>query len=149
MFYKGDARADNKGMIDFRKEFRYVNEKLGQVIQVTNKNTSMLKTLAYKSIDQEARSRRNNLVFWGISKNYGENCFQIIHDFIRQHLDLDSGKMYLARANRLWPRKVGSRNPHRPIIVNFRDFCDTDMVMNRAHLLKILHLLLDTIFRRK
>lgn len=44
--------------------------------------------------------------------------------------------MYLARAHRLGPRKVGSRNPHRPIIVNFRDFCDTDMVMNRAHMLK-------------
>ena len=133
---KGMQEQMNRGMLDFRKEFRYVNEKLGQVIQVTNKNTNMLKTLAYKSIDQEARSRRNNLVFWGISENYGENCFQIIRDFIRQHLDLDAGKMYLARAHRLGPRKVGSRNPHRPIIVNFRDFCDTDMVMNRAHMLK-------------
>ena len=84
----------------------------------------------------EARSRRNNLIFWGLSENYGENCFAIIREHISHHLGLDAGNMYLARAHRLGQRKIGIRNPKRPIIVNFRDFCDTDMIMSKANMLK-------------
>ena len=54
----------NRNMLTFQQSFRLVNDKLCEVIEVTNKNTNVLKTLAYKSIDLEARSRRNNLVFW-------------------------------------------------------------------------------------
>lgn len=133
---RGNQDYTNKGMMIFQQSFQHMNEKLGHVIEVTNKNTNLLKTLAYKSIDQEARSRRNNLIFWGMSENYNENCFHIIRDFIKNHLDLDSDRMYLARAHRLGPRKIGHRNPRRPIIVNFRDFCDTDTIMSRTYMLK-------------
>ena len=35
------------------------------------------------------------------------------------HFEQDSAdKMYLARAHRLGPRKIGNRNPRRTIIVN-------------------------------
>ena len=126
----------NRNMLTFQQSFRLVNDKLCEVIEVTNKNTNVLKTLAYKSIDLEARSRRNNLVFWGLIENYHENCFDIIRDLIQRHLDINAGEMYMARAHRLGPRKIGQRNPKRPIIVNFRDFCDTELIMSRAHLLK-------------
>ena len=96
-----------------------MNEKLGEVIEVTNTQSNVLRTLAYRCIDLEARSRRNNLIFWGILENPGENCFQIIRDFIQHNLDLDSDSIYLARAHRLGPRKIGIRDPRRPIIVNF------------------------------
>ena len=65
----------------------------------------MLKTLAYKSIDLEARSRRNNLILWGLAENVNENCFVVIRDFIKNELDLNADKMYLARAHRLGSRK--------------------------------------------
>ena len=93
----------------------------------------MLRTLAYKSIDLEARSRRNNLLFWGLSENYNENCFSVIREFIKHQLGLDADNMYLERAHRLGPRRIGQRNPKRPIIVNFRDYCDTDIIMNHAN----------------
>ena len=133
---RGSQDQMNRGMFNFQQSFRCVNEKLCEVIEVTNRNTNVLRTLAYKSIDLEARSRRNNLIFWGILENYHENCFHIIREFIKHHLDLDADKMYLARAHRLGPRRIGQRDPRRPIIVNFRDFCDTDLIMNRAHCLK-------------
>ena len=60
----------------------------------------------------------------------------IMRDFIIHHLDLDANNMYLSRAHRLGPRKIGQQNPKRPIIVNFRDFCDTEMIMGRVHMLK-------------
>ena len=127
-----------RGMMNFEHSIRCVNDKLCEVIEVTNKNSNVLKTLAYKSIDLEARSRRNNLIFWGLLETYNENCFFVIRDFIKRHLDLDADNMYLARAHRLGPRKIGQRDPKRPIIVNFRDYCDTDIIMSRARLLKNL-----------
>ena len=72
----------NRGMSNFQNSFRCMGESLNCVIQSTNKNTDMLKTLAYKSIDLEARSRRNNLIFWGLAENVRENCFAVIRDFI-------------------------------------------------------------------
>ena len=113
-----------------------MNEKLGQVVDVTNSHSSVLKTMAYKSIDLEARSRRNNLIFWGFVEIPNENCFAIIRGFLADRLNLDPQNIYISRAHRLGPRKIGIRNPRRPIIVNFRDFCDTEMIMDRVHLLR-------------
>ena len=97
----------------------------------------MLKTLAYiKSIDIEAGSRRNNLIFWGLLENRDEKCFALIRQFIKNELDLDANKMYLARAHRLGPVKVGFGLRKRPLIVNFRDYCDTEAIMRNAHLLR-------------
>ena len=133
---RGSKEQTNRYMLNFQQSYRLVNDKLWEVIEVTNKNTNVLKTLAYKSIDIEARSRRNNIMFWGLIENSHENCFHIIRDFIHRHLDLDAGNMYLARAHRLGPRKIGQPNPKRPIIVNFRDICDTESIIPRAHMLR-------------
>ena len=124
----------NNGMLSFQNSFRTMGEGLTQVIHATNKHTDMLKTLAYKSIDLEARSRRNNLIFWGLCENYHENCFALIRDFIKNQFDLDSDKMYLARAHRLGARKNNNRDQRRPIVVNFRDYCDTETIMSRAYM---------------
>ena len=135
-YIRGNQEQTNNGMLNFQESFLHMHQKLEQVVQVTNRNTNLLKTLAYKSIDQEARSRRNNLIFWGISENFDENCFSLVREFIKNHIDLDSDRMYLARAHRLGQRKIDYRNPKRPIIVNFRDFCDVESIMSRAYMLK-------------
>ena len=44
--------------------------------------------------------------------------------------------MYIARAHRLGVRKTHLRNQRRPIIVNFRDYCDTKLIMSSAYRLK-------------
>ena len=112
----------NRGMSNFQNSFCCMGESLNCVIQSTNKNTDLLKTLAYKSIDLEARSRRNNLIFWGLAENVCRNCFAVIRDFIKNELDLDADKMYLARAHRLGSRRLNARLQKRPLIVNFRDY---------------------------
>ena len=126
----------HRGMLAFQNSFTKMAEKVSEVIQVTNKNTDMLKTLAYKSIDLEARSRRNNLIFWGLVENREENCFALIRQFIKNELDLDADNMYLARAHRLGPVKIGYGLRKRPLIVNFRDYCDTEAIMRNAHMLR-------------
>ena len=125
-----------QGMLTFQNCFVNVGEKITQVIQTTNRNTDILKTLAYKSIDIEARSRRNNLIFWGLVENRSENCFALIRQFIKNELDLDADRMYLARAHRLGPIKKFAGLRKRPLIVNFRDYCDIQSIMGNAHLLR-------------
>ena len=93
-----------------------MGEGLSRVIQSTNSKTHMLKTLAYKSIDLEARSMRNNLIFWGLAENVRENCFAVIRGFIKNELDLDADNMYLARAHRLGPRITNVGVQKRPLI---------------------------------
>ena len=123
-------------MLKFQDSFRCISESLDHVIKTTNRHTDMLKTLAYKSIDQEARSRRNNLIFWGLAENPRENCYDIIRDFIKNQMDLDAENMYIARAHRLGQRRTNTRMQRRPLIVNFRDYCDTESIMSKAFLLK-------------
>jgi len=115
-----------------------MNDKMGQVTETTNAQTEFLKTLAYKSVDMEARSRRNNVIFRGLSENYGENCVQIITDFLQNHLDFDPHHIYIARAHRLGPKRQdqGRRFHNRPLIANFRDFDIVETIMNRARRLR-------------
>ena len=110
--------------------------KLNQVANVTNKHTDILKIIAYKSIDLEARSRRNNIVVWGFLETQNENCFELIRNFLRANLDVDSNSMYITRAHRLGPRRQGVQVHKRPIIVNFRDYCDVELIFSKANLLK-------------
>ena len=117
-----------------------MQHKMEQFVQVTNNHTDFLKTLAYRSIDMEARSRRNNLTFRRLSENRCENCFSLIRDFISNHLDIDSGQMYLARTHRLGSFSPARRMHKRAIIVTFRDSCDTELIMSKVTLLR------DTIF---
>ena len=44
--------------------------------------------------------------------------------------------MYLERAHRLGPRNIGHRNRPRPIIVAFRDYNDTELILEKAFHLK-------------
>ena len=47
-----------------------------------NGHEQFLKLLAYKSIDNEARSRRRNLLFHGLAENKGEDCSAKLSDFL-------------------------------------------------------------------
>ena len=106
-------------------------------------NTDRLKLLEYKSIDSEARNRRNNLVFRGIAETSvddGEESARLIVNFLRDHLQLYTD-IVIQRAHRLGQRR---RNPRgrtgpltpRPIIVCFRDYKDVEMIIGAANKLK-------------
>jgi len=107
--------------------------KVNEVVHVTNFQSELLKTVAYKSIDLEARSKRNNLLFFGFEEDRTENCFHRVRTVIYDKLELDSDNMYLCRAHRVGQPRRGSA---RPIIVNFRDFGDVESIMSRVFKLK-------------
>ena len=118
---------------------RLYKEKLGRRVQrvesVLSAHEQRIKLLEYRSIDIEARSRRRNLLFKRI-REYGqvENCFDLVRDFIADNLNIQDN-MYLERAHRLGSLKQNQSKP-RPIIVAFRDYYDTEMILQAAPDLK-------------
>ena len=52
-------------------------------------NKHRIDLLAYKSIDIEARQRRNNLLFYGIEERLNEDTCAVLSDFLSDKLYLD------------------------------------------------------------
>ena len=104
-----------------------------------------IRLVEYKSIDMEARSRRNNLIFRGHPETVeNDNCVEIVRKFLLERLDLDPG-MCIQRAHRLGNMYMKRRNrggisttntQPRPIIVNFRDYQDVELILQNAKKLK-------------
>lgn len=94
-----------------------------------------LKSLEYRAIDQEARSRRNNLLFWGIkeSETGSEDCEALIKEFLDSHLHVDASSFTIQRAHR---NGRFTRSKTRSIIVNFLDFKITELIMSKVSELK-------------
>lgn len=104
----------------------HMKKRVSEVENVVKSHEERLKLLEYRSIDIEARSRRKNLLFKGLPENRNENCFEEVRRFISEKLNIDND-MYLERAHRLGRYAF---NKTRPIIVAFRDFCDTELILN-------------------
>ena len=136
-----------RGISKVQTTVNKVSEKLGQVIDVTNQQTDFLKVIAYKSIDLEARSRRNNMIFRGFEEQNVENCAEIIRNFLETSLGIDTEYVYIARAHRLGKRSfpqnrgngrtlIGRKVYIRPIIANFRDYGVIEDIMSNVGKLK-------------
>lgn len=132
-FIRNEQVSCSAGMATFQRSLSQVNDKVGQMQNVTNSQTALLRTIAYKSIDMEARSWRNNLIIRGITENRGENCRMIMSGFLANRLDLDNRDVYITRVHRLGARIQGRHFNKRPIIVNFRDFGDVELIMSRVY----------------
>lgn len=123
----------NKGYITTK-------HKLDKIEELCDVHTQTLRRLTYHSIDQEARSRRNNIIFYGITENTRYNDRDIILMFMCDELNIDTSQMCIERAHRLGtlhsPTNRSKNDPKRPLIVKFRDYIDTDTVMERAYRLR-------------
>lgn len=96
-----------------------------------------IRLLEYKSIDLEARSRRNNLLFYGHQESRYEDCKEVICRHIRDQFDIDVAESAICRAHRIGRF---DRNRKRPIIVAFQEYSLTEAIARKGNVLK------DTIF---
>ena len=94
-----------------------------------------IKSLEYRAIDQEARSRRNNLIFWGIPEaiSADENCETVVKEFLKTNLQVNTESFIIQRAHR---NGRFSRGKTRSIIVNFLDYKTTELIMTKVNVLK-------------
>ncbi len=119
---------------------RTVNQRVDTMNTCIDAHSRMMKLLTYKSIDNEARCRRNNLIFRGIGENSPKSdvfCVGLIQDFISQELCCDAERVCIDRAHRLGQRGYWVRGTYtRPIIVKFRDYDDVEMMLTQSYRLK-------------
>jgi hypothetical protein len=109
-----------------------------EIREVVDVIDERLKYVEYRALDLEARSRRNNLVFFGLREDINENCDVEIRKFISRVMNVPHG-MYIQRAHRLAKIKHSTRGAMprpRPIIVAFRDYADLDSIMRAVSALK-------------
>ena len=113
-----------------------IEDNVHALISVSVQSERRIKLLEYKSIDQEARSRRNNLIFRGFPEVLGnDDCDAIIRNFLSDRLDMQD--VAIQRAHRLGSlRGAGQRRKSRPIIVCFRDYKDVQAILAEAHTLQ-------------
>ena len=123
-----------------------VNQNSVQVNQVNlrmNRHELLLKLLAYKSIDSDARSRRRNLVFHGLAEIKNEDCLYKLGEFLWEEMSIDIDDLYIERLHRLGSiqkARQGVTDPNepvrRPIIVAFNDTRSLNRVLYNAHMLR-------------
>ena len=110
----------------------HLHIRVNQLERSISTQDKRLKLLEYKSIDIEARGRRNNLIFGGFDESRDEDCAVKIQSFIQEKLDINFG-LAIDRAHRLGKFKRGG---NRAIIVAFRDFTTVQEIIPKAYLLK-------------
>lgn len=112
-----------------------------EIREFTLQNKACIETLAYKSIDMEARQRRNNLLFWGIPEVRNEDCMAVLSEFLTDRLEIDAETICIQRAHRVGRPINNRRNvigrsvsnqKHRPLIALFRDFQDVELIISNA-----------------
>ena len=100
-----------------------LNGRVQKVETVMNSYNERRKLLEYKSIDIEARSRRNNLLFRGFPDSRDEDCRRVIRNFLEEKLGVEEPPT-IERAHRLGRFYRLKRS--RPIIVAFSFYVDTE-----------------------
>ena len=132
-----DVKATNERLLKAERTVKQLNKS-------TQKNSRRIDLLAYKSIDIEARQRRNNLLFWGIPEVRNEDCiYTVISEFLGDKLGLDVDAITIQRAHRIGKLQhrqnvIGRavRIRHRPLIVAFMDYQDVELVLSHANRLQ-------------
>ena len=131
-----DVKATNERLLKAERTVKQLSES-------TQVNSRRIDLLAYKSIDIEARQRRNNLLFLGIPEVRNEDCLIVISEFLGDKLGLDADAITIQRAHRIGKPQhrqnvIGRavRIRHRPLIVAFRDYQDVEPVLSHANRLQ-------------
>ena len=112
----------------------YMNiDKINFELKKTQEHCGLLDKKIYEvtqqSIDQEARSRRNNLLFYGVAETDDDDARAELSKFLMEKCGLQHAKdMLIQRVHRLPTRKLNGKT--RPIIASFVDFREREMVRN-------------------
>ena len=92
-----------------------------------------IRLLEHRSIDIEARARRNNLIFHGLAEFRNENCANVICQFVKDNFDIEIDQTVICRAHRLGRFQGGDKR--RPIIVAFQEYkINEDIIHNAQNL---------------
>ena len=109
-------------------------KKLSKMSSVLISYEDRMRLLEYKSIELEARSRRNNVLFYGLKEvRRLQDCKAIICHFLSNAMGITVSESDMSRAHRL-----GRFSPtkSRPIIAAFQDFNIAEKIVKQGHILR-------------
>ena len=98
---------------------------LGKTKTIVNENCDRIRLLEERSIDQEARSRRNNVMVFGVAEKENEDCGSLFRKEVLERCGITSG-VVIERVHRFGKPIQGKS---RPIIARFLDFNTKQRVM--------------------
>lgn len=108
---------------------------ISDIETVVRSHDARLRLLEYKSLDIEARSRRNNLLIYGFTERRNENCTDRIIEFLENELCLDTvERSWIERSHRLG--RFDRTKAARPIIVAFSSYHYIESIMANVSRLK-------------
>ncbi|KAK3094866.1 hypothetical protein FSP39_007262 [Pinctada imbricata] len=83
-------------------------------------------------LDLKCRSMRDNLLFYGIPEEDGEDCEESITELVSDKMKIRKVVRF-ERVHRVGRRRVGNhRGPPRPIVAKFSSYKDRDLVRKQA-----------------
>ena len=90
-------------------------------------------TLCNKIVDLQARSMRDNLLFFNIPERDQGNTTEIIHELLKSKMEIDDAqnRIKIDRSHRIGKKREGNRKP-RPIVVKFNYHQDREHVRLNA-----------------
>ncbi|CAB4036793.1 Hypothetical predicted protein, partial [Paramuricea clavata] len=93
-------------------------------------------TLNSRVIDLQARSMRDNLMFYNLPEREDENTNNLIHNLLQEQLGISNAKtIKIDRSHRIGRRTPGSRRP-RAIVAKFNFYPDKERILANARRLK-------------
>ena len=121
-----DLEEQVKGQTEEVKSVRReVNEMKGEIGRLEDDNNvwkEKVQKLEEKMIDQNARSRRNNLVFYGVEEKGGrEDCVAKVRELVAGKCGV-TGEIGIDRAHRIPPGEKPAGTKPRPLICHFIDY---------------------------
>ena len=124
-----------------RRSTAHATHIIDQLEDAVCSQEEMIQVLSYRSIDTEPRSRRNNIIFYNITKDSRHSSDKArILNFMENELDIDTSEMCIEGAHILGSLRQdtfrGRSDTRWPMVVKFRDNVDTEMVMKNANMLK-------------
>ena len=125
-----------KRMEIFEKKCKKIDkseeESKQRLVNLEQKNTS----LNNRVIDLQARSMHDNLIFYNIKENDGENTTEVIHSLLESHFGIENAKaVKIDRSHRMGRKLQHARKP-RAIIAKLNYFQDKQKVLTNAKKLK-------------
>ena len=85
--------------------------------------------LKTKLTDLEARSMRDNLMFYGLKETKDENCETLVKDFCTNKLEIEGAKLVFDRVHRVGGNTA--KKP-RPIVAKFHYYSEREAVLTAA-----------------
>jgi FtsZ-binding cell division protein ZapB len=151
-------------MKEFRKSLDYAHE---EIVDLKNANKTMKvdqakaaerieklerdnNTLRDKVIDIQARSMRDNLLFFNMPESEGENTTEMIHHLLESKMEVEDArnKLKIDQSHRIGKKKAGNNRP-RPIVVKFNYHQDREFVRINTKKLKGTKSAYQSSFRKK